>query len=39
MPLLLSNFEIVKYLLKVGEILIFLFSSIFIVGFGRHIEL
>ena len=37
---ILSNSEIAKYLHKVGENLIFLFTPIyFIVGFGRHSEL
>ena len=40
MPQLISKSETVKYLHKVGENLIFLFSPVyFIVGFGRHIEL
>ena len=40
MLLLISNSKTVKYLHKVEENVIFLFSSIyFIVEFGRHIEL
>ena len=40
MSLLISNSETAKYLHKVGENLIFLFTPIyFIVGFGRHSEL
>ena len=40
MPMLISNSETAKYLHKVGENLIFLFTPIyFIVGLGRHNEL